>query len=134
MILTFSNPQFVTRILEGTKIHTIREDKTNRWKVGRKIQFWSGNPRNVKNKPYQFATGICTEIKEIKIDFCNEDVLIIGNKFNDIELFCSFRKLDDFAKKDGFDNWDNMKDWFYQKYPEGTVFEMKLIHFELNNF
>lgn len=126
MILTFSNPQFVTRILEGAKIHTIRDDKTNRWKVGRKIQFWSGNPRNVKNKPYQFATGICTEVENITLDFEFESVLI-----RDIEFIWDFDELDEFAKRDGFNNWDFMVDWFHEKYPENSVFEMKLIHFEL---
>jgi len=126
MILTFSNPQFVTRILEGAKIHTIRTDKTNRWKVGRKIQFWSGNPRNVKNKPYQFTSGICTKTENIILNF-RYDTLIISDK----SIIMDFEKLDRFAKKDGFDNWDHMKDWFYQKYNYGIAFEMKLIHFEL---
>ena len=126
MILTFSNPQFVTRILEGAKIHTIREDKTNRWKVGRKIQFWSGNPRNVKNKPYQFTTGICTKVENVTLNFWIESVFI-----DDAELIFHFDELDEFAKRDGFDNWDHMKDWFYQKYNFGIAFNMKLIHFEL---
>lgn len=126
MILTFSNPQFVTRILEGAKIHTIRDDKTNRWKVGRKIQFWSGNPRNVKNKPYQFASGICTETEHIILNF-RYNTLIISDRY----VVMDFEKLDRFAKKDGFDNWDHMKDWFYQKYNFGIAFNMKLIHFEL---
>lgn len=57
MLLTFSKPQFKNLILDGTKIHTIRLDKTNRWKKGMKIHFWMGNPRNVKNNPHQFEIG-----------------------------------------------------------------------------
>ena len=125
MILTFSNPQFVTRILEGAKIHTIRDDKTNRWKVGRKIQFWSGNPRNVKNKPYQFATGICTKVENIALNF-RLNTVIISDRYIDNEI----DKLNFFAQKDGFENWEEMKNWFCKK-NEDHIFYMKLIHFEL---
>ena len=68
MILTFSSPDFVEAITAGTKIHTIRLDKTLRWKAGNKIQFWKGNPRNVKSNPYQFGTGICTKVRIIQLD------------------------------------------------------------------
>ena len=37
---------FEEKILKGKKIHSIRTDKTKRWKAGMSIQFWRGNPRN----------------------------------------------------------------------------------------
>lgn len=57
MLLTFSKIQFIDRIISGQKVHTIRDDKFNRWKVGNKIHFWFGNPRNTRGKikPFQFA-------------------------------------------------------------------------------
>jgi len=128
MILTFSKQQFVDRILDGTKIHTIREDKNRRWKPGRWIQFWSGNPRNKKNDPYQFAYGRCLDVESITLDFGNDYVYFASGDIimNDTE------KLDQFAKNDGFDNWDFMRDWFYEKYKgTTTVFQMRLIHFDL---
>jgi len=41
MIISFK-PQFVPKILAGTKIHTLREDKTNRWQAGRKMHMYTG--------------------------------------------------------------------------------------------
>ena len=41
MVLPFKD-QFVAPIGAGTKIHTIREDKHNRWRAGRKIHMATG--------------------------------------------------------------------------------------------
>ena len=129
MILTFK-PQFVEPIKAGTKIHTIREDKKGRWKPGMKIQFWCGNPRNVKAKPHQFQSGICTDVKEIIIDFKHNDILIV-NKLNEKNtILTGISKLDEFARNDGFENWENMKKWFLNEYPGITFFEGKLIYFK----
>jgi len=125
MILTFSKQQFVERILSGTKIHTIREDKNRRWRVGRSIQFWYGNPRNKKNNPYQFASGRCIDIKEIEIDFLFDAVT-----FENGETISGFKELDQFAVNDGFVNWDFMRGWFFDTYKGyNTTFKMRLIYF-----
>jgi len=127
MILTFSKQQFVDRILDGTKIHTIREDKTRRWKPGMRIQFWKGNPRNKRNDPYQFTFGRCLNVESITLDFSNDTVL-----FTDKTIIQDYKALDQFAVNDGFDNWDYMKYWFYDTYKgTNTVFQMRLIHFDL---
>jgi len=70
MILSYSKPEFVDLILLGKKIHTIREDAPQRWKAGREIQHWLGNPRNVhaKNKPREFLKGVCFSVQSIKIE------------------------------------------------------------------
>jgi hypothetical protein len=127
MILTF-NPQFIEPIKNGTKIHTIREDKTGRWKRDTKIQFWKGNPRNVKANPHQFATGICTRIKDIRIIFNPlEDVVWYG-KFS----ISTKISLDSIAHSDGFENWNEMRNWFLKQYPGITEFKGKLIFFKLD--
>ena len=126
MILTFSKTEFVEAITAGTKIHTIREDKTERWKKGRTIQFWKGNPRNVKSKPYQFGTGICTKTASIEIDFWIEQISIYSIDF---EKIINFENLDQFAKNDGFDNWDFMKEWFQDK-GHYSLFKGKIIYFD----
>jgi hypothetical protein len=64
MILTYSNPRFKDLILSGEKIHTIREDKTGRWKPGMSIQHWMGNPRNPSKNPHQFAKGECKAVQK----------------------------------------------------------------------
>lgn len=131
MILTF-NPQFVEPIKAGTKIHTIRTDIKGRWKPGMKIHFWVGNPRNVKKNPYQFQSGICTDVKEIIIDFNNNDILLIGIKINGCTLIEGIRKLDEFAQNDGFENWGKLKEWFNSQIPRIKFFKGKLIYFKVH--
>lgn len=67
MILTYSLPRFKDLILSGEKIHTIREDKTERWKPGRSIQHWLYSPRNISKNPHCFLEGICEAVQEVEI-------------------------------------------------------------------
>ena len=115
MLLTFSKPEFRNRIRREIKVHTIRDDKHNRWKVGNKIHFWLGNPRNTrgKTKPYQFGVGEVSRVETIRMDFAipedwQKDIVYIGN---DIVLK-TIDELNDLAENDGFDNWTQMKLWF----------------------
>ena len=126
MLLTFSKPQFEAKIKAGIKIHTIREDKTNRWKVGMKIHFWMGNPRNNRGqvKPHQFGTGRVSNI----------DRITIYPALNRIDLdgitFTKFDYLDMIAIADGFENWPEMRQFFYPH----NVFQGKLIYWNDLNF
>lgn len=131
MILTFK-PQFVEPIKAGTKIHTIREDKKGRWKTGMKIQFWNGNPRNVKAKPHQFQSGICTDVKQINIDIDWSKIFIIGSNLSDTTVITGISKLNEFAVKDGFKDWNEMRQWFMDQYPDIVVFVGKIIYFKVH--
>jgi len=108
MILTFSKTKFEQLIKDGVKIHTIRIDTSNSWKVGKKIHFWVGNPRNTKakNKPHQFGTGKISNIEPIFIDTINNYIIINSVKFD------SKIELDKIAINDGFENWEEMKSFF----------------------
>lgn len=65
MILAFK-PQFKDKILNSTKIHTIREDSNRRWKAGRKIQMATG----VRTKNYNcFKEVECVSVQEISIKY-----------------------------------------------------------------
>jgi len=115
MILTFSKTEFVNRIKNGMKVHTIRVDKHNRWKIGMKIHFWLGNPKNNrgKTKSYQFGVGEVLRIEFITMLFANnedwqQDFVKIGE---DIILITK-DELNALAENDGFDNWEQMKNWF----------------------
>lgn len=120
MLLTFSKESFVQQIIEGRKIHTIREDKHERWKVGMKIHFWKGNPRNIKSNPYSFAEGVVTKIVSIKIDhrqlppviFVNGGALVPEEK----ELL---------ARRDGFSGLKSFFTWF------NSDFKGKIIYWEI---
>ena len=125
MLLTFSKTEFKDRIKKGIKIHTIREDKHNRWKQGMNIHFWLGNPRNTrsKSKPYQFGTGICELVLPIHI-YPDENMFIIGDQGE----FKTIGFLNELAENDGFDSWVEMKQWFKEEF-HGKIIYWK--NFEL---
>lgn len=104
MILSFK-PQFVPKILDGTKIHTIREDPHDRWKIGNIIHFATG----IRTKHYKcFKIGECTEIQQVvmHLDPYEFDIFIDGHKRNDINS-----KL---VKNDGFDHdYIAFWNWFF---------------------
>lgn len=105
MILGFKK-QFVPKILDGAKIHTIREDKTRRWKKGMEIHFATG----VRTKDYeQFKGGKCTNVQEVVINPHSKTV----NVLTDNGWWRLTRKqLPLFAQNDGFDTLEDFWKWF----------------------
>ncbi len=81
MVLSF-RPQFISKILDGSKIHTIRADKHNRWKAGMKIHFVTG----ARTKHYRcFKEGVCTGVQSIFMNrgaFGIFDVFVDGKHLN----------------------------------------------------
>ena len=110
MILGFK-PQFVESILSGVKIHTIREDELNRWKVGNKIHF-ATRVRTKKQK--QFYEDVCVSVQNIR--FILEKIYVDGKKLERKETLV-------LAKNDGFNNVGELFDFFDWK-----DFEGKIIH------
>lgn len=110
MILTFSQRRMEQRIISGIKRTTIRTDAHNRWKPGRYIHFWMHNSRNISKNPYCFAVGWVRYIEDIQILPSANTVIIAraGNKL----FFSSAESLNEIAVLDGFDDWEDMKNWF----------------------
>lgn len=106
MILSFK-PQFVEKILSGSKIHTIREDKNKRWSIGKKIHSATG----VRTKQYNcFHEGQCKGLQEFSIYWR-------GNNIYPVAVYISRRELnldetERLAKNDGFDTVDDFYKWF----------------------
>jgi hypothetical protein len=125
MILSFKE-RFVPLIIGGTKQQTIREDKGNRFSVGKKIHFWKGNPRNVKQSPFQFGEGIVSEVHLITIntEFDNDIICIMDSRgnygYNLILAMDGIEPFNEFARKDGFQDWADMRD-FFPHYFEGKL-------------
>ena len=70
MILSF-NKKFKVPIETGTKIHTIRLDKPNRWRAGKTIHFATG----VRTKNYDnFKVGRCLSFQYITISYCEAEI------------------------------------------------------------
>ena len=107
MILGFQQER-VPKILSGTKIHTIREDKHRRWKTGRKIHFATG----VRTKNYnQFKLGFCVSVQTITMDFRVYPVPFIV----DGKLLSTVDKLR-LVENDGFDNYFDLFNFFGKPY------------------
>jgi hypothetical protein len=106
------------------KLHSIREDKNNRWKAGTKIDFFI----NVRQKSmFKFAPVLpVVSIQEFSIGYNNNGKAVI---FIDGKIFCiqDFSidhqyKLKQFAQKDGFDTTEDFLAYFNKD------FKGKIIH------
>ena len=127
MILSFKK-QFTELIVKRDKIHTIREDPTNRWKAGNKIHFATG----VRTKHYnQFAAGKCHSVQYITILWEDRPVVYIGDSEDSIMPF--YFKNDDvtygagqmlaLVKNDGFASLKDFFEWFSK-----DIWAWKIIH------
>lgn len=103
MILGFK-PQFKPKIQSGSKIHSIRIDKNNRWKPGRKIHFATG----VRTKNYEcFKEDECKSIQQVELNFWNSSptILIEGKRI-------SYELCEQLAKNDGFEDLSELMRFF----------------------
>lgn len=95
------------------KIHTIREDKHNRWKVGMKIHFYVGS--NTKNA-FQFAPVVeCKGVQNIEIihtDWQTKIGVFECFSVSVDERILSFEEIDALAKNDGFKSIPDFLSWF----------------------
>ncbi len=105
------------------KLHTIREDKAERWKPGIMIDYFI----NSRTKDmFRFAPRIpVVSTQTIFFDyFPKTDSLhaIIDGKHQSQE------KLRIIAQNDGFDSYEDFKEYFKPLIPSGSPKKMKLIH------
>lgn len=115
-LLTFQRPK--------PKLHTIREDKTDRWKPGMMIDFFI----NVRTKDmFRFAPRIpVVSIQKITMSYAWNDIINIW--INGRELTPSERL--ELALNDGFDSWKEFFEYFYPviKSTEDNFWKGKIIH------
>lgn len=100
---------FKKKILEGVKIHTIREDPHGRWKAGRHIHHAHG----VRTKNYDcFLENDCVSVQSIHINHylfktsIQKVAVVIDGELVRDEL------LEKLAKNDGFDSINDFLEWF----------------------
>ena len=116
MVIGFKE-RFTKPIQNKTKIHTIREDLHNRWKVGMKMHMATG----VRTKIYnQFYENTCKSIQKIEIervsDYLHDTIVKIdGRKLTE-------KEVQQLAWNDGFDNLVEFWMWF------ADGFKGKIIH------
>lgn len=128
MILAFKL-QFRDKISNSEKVHTIRQDKNERWQPGKLIQFCTG----VRTKQHnQFTENVVKSVqyvsifvKQKKIFVTNQLVLALGVIDSDVCL--TPEKMHDLAVNDGFDNINEFFEFFENNY-KTEVFKGKIIH------
>ncbi|KXK56268.1 MAG: hypothetical protein UZ05_CHB002000281 [Chlorobi bacterium OLB5] len=127
MILGFK-PQFKKRILNGSKVHSIRPDKSKRWKPGNIIHFATG----VRTKNYDnFMKGECKSVQDIELKLYRSGLFMISI---DGKLPLHKEPALQLAKNDGFDSLDDMYDLLFGMYCKNKkkfkvlTLKMRLIH------
>jgi hypothetical protein len=116
---------FVMYPLIRPKLHTIREDKKERWKAGMMIDYFI----NVRQpNMFRFAPRVpVVSIQDVYMSYKGNDVIQIS--VDDKELF-GFNERIEFAQNDGFDTWEDFFNYFYPQIivtPDNFL-KMKLIH------
>ncbi len=115
MILSFKN-RFIKQIMTHKKIHTIRKDKTNRWRSGKTIHM----SKNVRTKDQAcFKNSFCSGTQKI--------VIKASVYINDYRVYIDDREINimemqDLCWNDGFANIVEFCQWFK------SDFEGKIIH------
>lgn len=114
------------------KVHTIREDKSNRWHVGSKIHFIINNRSKDR---FQFAPVM--EVKSIqKISICyihgkdafplitisKDEKGGVSKTLSPVHHFNYITELSELAFHDGFDSWEEFLQYFNED------FSGKIIH------
>lgn len=120
MVIGFKK-QFVPLIKKGSKIHTIRADKRNRWKAGMKMHMATG----VRTKKYKcFKQNVCKSIQKIKIKYSPKSFYgkYIPSKIYIDGKSINFVALCELSKNDGFETVSDFLDWFNKD------FKGKIIH------
>ncbi|WP_317899443.1 hypothetical protein [Aurantibacillus circumpalustris] len=121
MVIGF-NKKFVEPILKGVKVHTIREDKNNRWKAGMLMHMATG----VRTKQYkEFAKTLCECTCGIEIEPQAKTVQLI-HSIKESE-FLGDNGIKTLAKNDGFNSVEDFWKWF------NKPFVGKLIYWKRNS-
>lgn len=113
------------------KLHTLREDKKDRWQAGKKIHFVINN--RTKNE-FRFAPVLhCKSVQKVVIcqiqyGYLNQSVTIDNDFYWDrISEDEVFDDMLQFVKNDGFEDIESFFKFFFPKGEEGEK-ELKLIH------
>lgn len=116
VLLSFSEESFVRKILDGTKVHTLRPYTLFRYSQFLKypkIDLWykSRSPRG-----YKIAMAQTCDVNMASVN--THGVSLYGDG-TDYTFLGSWR-ADRFAQEDGFDDFDEMYRWFFGRYGPET--------------
>lgn len=111
-------PRFVAPILAGTKCQTIRADRKRHARPGEELQLYTG----MRTKQCRLIARVtCQSVQPIYINFVDRkytkgnDLVIINDKIEypnctgGEEIYRTTSSLNGFARRDGFENWADMR-------------------------
>ena len=127
MVIGFKK-QFVDLIMQGSKVHTIRDDKGNRWRAGMAMHMYTGGRFSKEYR--QFAEKQCTSVQEINMWLDEDDNgLSILHVFVESDSQAAF-DYEQFAIRDGFSSMKAFYDYWMPIIEElpGERFTGKIIH------
>lgn len=106
---------FIDKIKNGRKIHTVR--KSTLIKPGNQIEFKVGTPNHKKH----FGSGVCTYVEPVVFNCVNGDLQIVaGKKLDLVDQYT-------FAINDGFDSFEDLKNYFFPNHQKHTTFAFDLV-------
>lgn len=116
-------PKFWEAVRTGTKTQTVRPTPKRQVHAGDTIslRYWT-------EKPYRSKQGILAEAvvtAAVPIFISSTDIHLGVGKF------WKFPDVQDFAKADGFQSWEEMRDWFQSTH--SLPFDGVLIQWELTS-
>ena len=111
------SPEFADAVASGAKRQTIRKKK--RAKCGDRVQLYTGQRTKACRK---LGEGTCDLVDYVGI---RPDGLTLGDKAKHPG------NIDDFARADGFENFEAMVAWFTRKY--GSPYFQGFVHRWLND-
>lgn len=92
--------RFASRILDGSKRQTIRNDRKRHARPGEVLQLYTG----MRTRQCRLlGRAVCVAVAPIRLDFINDQVEIDGD-----HPIIARRLLDVFARQDGFDDWADL--------------------------
>ncbi|MFN7301427.1 MAG: ASCH domain-containing protein [Bacteroidota bacterium] len=130
MIAINFKAKFADLVASGKKTQTIRQ--TNRFKVGDTLQLYTGQRTKACRKLGEAVvkTIFKISITETNVEYANLDYISVCGKGREKSLGGREYLLNNFAQKDGFKDFEEMKAFFVAQYGD-LPFEGYLIQWEL---
>ena len=152
VLMNFSEPDHVKKLLDGDKQQTTRPQRKNPLGIGDTLHCWymsrvrKGCINCIQTEPTVCKYGVMGDSDYIPGIKCNQHTNFFGTAtVTTIEEFCPFdiiadmskniseryTILDEWAVKDGFEDWISATTWFTKKYgTEWLAENWTVIHFE----
>lgn len=118
MNLSYTIPKAEENILSGIKIHTLRTDKTKRWKQGMKIHHCYSF--RSKHGYYCFEVGKCVSVQKVLLVITGSSIINYSLNITVDRKRLTGKQITKFIKNDGFENVTDFINWFFNINSNGS--------------